>query len=160
MAETKNEAFKRISTSRLEKATKSISLLQNLMSNNYESTIPEREAIIESLMDEVEALADIYGVEMRISNETPSAQTTNDGSDKDEETPEEVLSDDDVEFADKRKKKPTVLKVVRDLEFGEMPLFASSLQQALTQFAKKEAGSDKHLRQLLRISALAASDNK
>ena len=160
MAETKNEAFKRISSSRLEKATKSISLLQNLMSNNYESTILEREAIIESLMDEVEVLADIYGVEMRNTNETLPAQTLNDDLDRDEETPEEVLSDDDVEFADKRKKKPTVLKVVRDLEFGEMPLFASSLQQALTQFAKKETGSDKNLRQLLRISALAASDNK
>ena len=72
------------------------------MSNNYESTIPEREAIIESLMDEVEALADILVLKCASQMRRLLLQTLNDDSGKDEENAEEVLSDDDVEFADKR----------------------------------------------------------
>ena len=150
MAENKNEAFKRISASRLEKAQKAISLLGNLNSNNYESSNEERLEIINALLAEVERLSEDYNVE--IKKESKSEVITEEVETEDENAEELVEVKD---YTDKKMTNPTVLKVVRDLEFGEMPIFSSVLQEALINFAKKQAGSDKHLRQLLRISAFS-----
>ena len=147
--QSKKEAFSRISTSRLEKAVKSIELLGNLASHNYESTTQERAAIIERILNEVSILSEKYGVSDLIQ--------PNEERSKSEITPE-VDNTHPKNQGTVEEKSPTVLKVLRDLEHGEMPLFASVLQESLISFAKKEPGSEKHLRQLLRISAISLSD--
>lgn len=169
MSETKNEAFKRISKSRLEKIEKSISTLGNLASNNYDSSPNERIDLIQNLLLYTQRLAETFEVEIETFDQKGDNKKMNNDITKCEYCEQECDMHYSLickEYIKNKtntpsktiKESPTVLKVVRDLEFGEMPLFASVLQEALLNFSKNKEGATAHLKQILRISAISLID--
>lgn len=61
--ESKNEKFERMLAIRLPNALKAISLISNLAARTYESTGKQKRDLIDALYDEVEAVADAFGIE-------------------------------------------------------------------------------------------------
>jgi len=73
MSETKNEKFKRLRDTRVPKITHALGLLQNLSGSSYESSMKEREELVDTLYDAVDQVAQAFGVDIASEPSPPSA---------------------------------------------------------------------------------------
>ena len=67
--ETKHDRFKRLAENRTKKVLHQIELLENLISENYESDVKERNKIVTAIEEQVNKLKTVYSMQIDTSKE-------------------------------------------------------------------------------------------